>query len=129
MTYRPTVYQTVQLSPLTLCDWLVNEQRTVPYPGKLCSICWPGIELRLYKNSSRPGTLPLPTEFGLSEAMHVKVMVVALVQPHTILSLNLANREMSFFPNSSNFIINGGEFVNNEGTNKIEKGKHIFVRL
>ena len=75
----------------------------------------------------------MPTEFGLSEAMHVKVVVVGLVQPHTILSLNLANREMSFFSNSSGLIIiNGGEFVNNEGTkltNKIEKGKHIFVRL
>ena len=34
---------------------------------------------------------------------------------------------MSFFSNSSGFIINGGEFVNIEGTNKIEKGKHIFV--
>ena len=38
-------------------------------------------------------------------------------------------RAMSFFPNSSGFIINGGEFVNNEGTNKIEKGKHIFVHI
>ena len=39
---------------------------------------------------------------------------------------------MSFFPNSSGFItINGGEFVNNEGTNKIEKleGKHLFVHF
>ena len=42
----------------------------------------------------------------------------------------LQRRAMSFFPNSSAFItINGGEFVNNEGTNKIEKGKHIFVHF
>ena len=37
---------------------------------------------------------------------------------------------MAILSNSSGFIINGGEFVYNEGTNKIEKGKqHIFVRL
>ena len=44
---------------------------------------------------------------------------------HTILALTT----MSFFPNSSGFVITGGEFVNNrdEGTNKIEKGKHVFV--
>ena len=73
----------------------------------------------------------MPTEFGLSEAMHVKVVVVGFVQPHTILSLNLANWEMSFFSNSSGLIINGGEFVNLniEGTNKIEKGKQLFIRL
>ena len=45
------------------------------------------------------------------------------VQHHTILTLTT----MSFFPNSSGLVINGGEFVNNEVTNKIEKGKHVFV--
>ena len=52
-------------------------------------------------------------------------MVDDSVQHHTILALTA----MSFFNNSSGLIINGGEFVNNEGTNKpeIEKGKHIFV--
>ena len=34
---------------------------------------------------------------------------------------------MSFFTNSSGFIISGGEIVNNEGINKIDKGKHVFV--
>ena len=40
-------------------------------------------------------------------------------------------RAMSFFPNSNGFVMNGGEFqiVNNEGSNKIEKGKHIFVHF
>ena len=96
-------------------------------PSELCSTCCPGIGSRLYKNS---------TEFGLSEAKHVKVVAVArlvgLVQPHTILSLTLrTGRAMSFFPNSSGIIITGGEFVNlnNEGTDNIEKGKYIFVRL
>ena len=39
----------------------------------------------------------------------------------------LQRRAMSFFTNSSGFIISGGEFVNNEGINKIDKGKHVFV--
>ena len=48
---------------------------------------------------------------------------------HTILTPLQTGRAMSFFPNSTGFVINGGEFVNNEGTNKIEKGKHIFLHF
>ena len=49
---------------------------------------------------------------------------------HSLTDLQ-TGRAMSFFPNSSGIIITGGEFVNlnNEETNKIEKGKHIFVQL
>ena len=57
----------------------------------------------------------------------LEVVVDDSVQ-HTILTPLQTGRAMSFFPNSSGVItINGGEFVNNEGTNKIEEGKHIFV--
>ena len=61
----------------------------------------------------------------------VQVVVDNSVQHHhTILAPLQTGRAMSFFPNSSGVItINGGEFVNNEGTNKIEKGKHIFVHF
>ena len=63
-------------------------------------------------------------------------MVDDSVQHHTILTPLQTGRAMSFFPNSSGFVINGGEFVNNEGTDnlkikedKIKEGKHIFVHF
>ena len=65
--------------------------------------------------------------FYTTKHVTVEVVVDDSGQHHTILALTA----MSFFTNSSGLTINGCEFVNNEGTssttNKIEKGKHIFV--
>ena len=89
-------------------------------------ICWPGIGLW---STIPERQLPTVTDGGyacqcyrgLSTASH-----------HSLTHLPLqTGSPMSFFPNSSNLIISGCVFVNNEGTtsDKIEKGKHIFVRL
>ena len=92
---------------------------------------WPGIGSRLYKDSNisdfgtstanAEGCVLILQKHGPSRGR--RLCTASSHHSHTLQT----GRAMSFFPNSNGFVINGGEFVNNEGTNKIEEGKHIFV--
>ena len=117
------------LSPTPKYDFvMISVQRS----AFMISCCvWPGIGSRLlYKDSniSDFGTSPAKKEGTKAWSSRVRQLCTASSHhSHTLQT----GRAMSFFPNSSGFVMNGGEFqiVNNEGTNKIEKGKHIFVHF